>query len=94
MEVFYTPRAEKFIHQLLKSDPSAARKIGILIQKLANNETLPQVKKVKTHQKGEFKRIRIRDYRVICCIDKDLDLLTVTNVGTRQSVYEIFNRQK
>lgn len=94
MEVFFTPGAEKFIRQLTKSNPLIADKIIVSIEKLANNEVLSNVKKITTHQKGEFKRIRIGDYRVICCIDKDLDLLIVTNVGTRQSVYEIFNRQK
>ena len=92
MEIFYTPSAEKFIRQLLKSNPSAACKIGALIEKLANNEELPQIEIIKTHQKGEFMRIRIGIYRVICFTAKDS--LTIYLIGTRQSVYKIFNRQK
>jgi mRNA interferase RelE/StbE len=84
--VEYSPAA---LRNLKKIGPSAAADIlDYMDNKIALSADPQQFGKPLRHDKFGLWRYRVRDYRVICQLDAERDVIVVQAIGHRSTVYE------
>jgi mRNA-degrading endonuclease RelE of RelBE toxin-antitoxin system len=85
MEIFYSTKAEKHLKRLLKGDRRNCESIIFKIEEYAKGRTSAFDIKVLKGKYGEFKRLRVGNYRVI--FEEKEDTMIIYEVKHRQEAY-------
>ncbi len=78
-QIFYEKEASK---ELEKLEPIVSRRIVNKIEKMSENPSLCDIKKIKS---TDYYRLRVGDYRVIFIFESDI--IKVFKVSHRQQIY-------
>jgi len=85
MEIKYSEKAVKQIKHIFKGDRKSAEKIMEAIEVYAKNPGIQHNVKVLKGKYGEFKRLRVGNYRII--FDDEGNVMLVYEVKHRQEAY-------
>lgn len=85
MEIKYSNKARKQLKKICRGDKKSVKMIIEEIEQYAKNPTGNFDIKVLKGQYGEFKRLRVGDYRII--FDEESNIMSIYEIKHRQGVY-------
>ena len=85
MEILYSEKAAKYLRKLVKTNQKLAQRIMTKIEAYAQNPAGHFDVKVLKGKFGDFKRLRIGDYRII--FDEEQQVIHVYDIQHRREVY-------
>ena len=85
MEILYSAKATKYLKKLVKINKPLARRIINEIEAYAENPAGHFDVKVLKGKLGDFKRLRVGDYRIM--FDDENDILHVYDIKHRREAY-------
>jgi mRNA interferase RelE/StbE len=85
MQIMYSEKAVKSLKKILKGDKKSAKMIIETIEKYSENPSGNFDIKHLKGKFGEFKRLRVGNYRII--FDEENNILNIIEIKHRQEVY-------
>lgn len=85
MNIVYSEKAAKYLRKLAKTNAKLAQRMIVEIEAYAENPIKHFDVKVLKGKFGDFKRLRVGDYRII--FDEDVEIMHIYDIQHRREAY-------